>query len=378
MSKRCFTDGKLMAVALCIAGTALAEPKDFNDYPEPVAKFLQRANTADQGEYAFRNDYPGGFEAWQKAARPALATLIGLDKIAAQAPDFTPEVTMAGEAEDMGSYTRQKGEIETEPSVAIPFWLLRPKGEGPFPLAVLPHGHDTRGMDTHVGLAHDDAHRAKIEAQDRDVAVQAVERGFLAIAPATRGIAVDGVPDLHNRHGDRYCRSHVMHAMLAGRTAIGERVWDVMRLIDWASARDDVDGSKVLVMGNSGGAMVTLYTAACDTRVTVAVPSCAYTMAASATGYIYHCDCNMVPGLLAWGNLPDVAGLAAPRWMVAVNGREDSLHFAEDIERAAAGAKAVFAAAGVPDHFEHRWGASGHRYYADLMWPFIEKAMAGE
>lgn len=169
-----------------------------------------------------------------------------------------------------------------------------------------------------------------------------------------------------------------MHCLLAGRTAIGERIWDMMRIIDWATSRPDVDAARILVMGNSGGGMVTLYTAACDSRVTVAVPSCAFTEAASPSGYIYHCDCNMVPGLLEWGNLPDVAGLAAPRWMMAVNGREDTLHSAEDIERAAARAKTIFTAAGVPDHFEHRWGDGGHRYYGDLMWPFVETALKAQ
>lgn len=56
--------------------------------------------------------------------------------------------------------------------------------------------------------------------------------------------------------------------MLAGRTAIGERVWDVMRLIDWAEGRDDVDTATVPVMGNSGGGVITLYAASARTRVT--------------------------------------------------------------------------------------------------------------
>ena len=371
----------IIIVALLLVATGdftaagAQESKDFNAYPDHVKDYLQHIYTDGQGEYAFRPDYPGGFEAWQRDARLALTKLIGLDKIAAQSKGSEPRVAL-GVPEDLGGYTRQKCGLVVEPSVTIPFWLLKPKGDGPFPLALLPHGHDSRGLDTHVGIPRDEAHQAKIVAEDRDVAVQAVKRGFLAIAPATRGIATDGVPDLDGRHGKRDCRSHVMHCFLAGRTAIGERVWDMMRFIDWATARSDVDASRVLVMGNSGGAMVTLYTAACDTRVSVAVPSCAFTQVASPSGYIYHCDCNMVPGLLEWGNLSDVAGLAAPRWMVAVNGRKDALHSAESVEAAAARARAIFAAAGVPGHFEHRWGSEGHRYYSDLMWPFIEKALA--
>ena len=45
-------------------------------------------------------------------------------------------------------------------------------------------------MDTYIGKARDDNHRKKIEAEDRDVAVQAVRRGFAAIAPAAAAARV--------------------------------------------------------------------------------------------------------------------------------------------------------------------------------------------
>jgi dienelactone hydrolase len=365
--------------ALLIAGGTLSaqqedQPRVFDNYPPPVAAHLTHIYSDGQQEYSWRDDYPGGFEQWQKEARAKLMELLGLPKIAAQNEGHRPEVTL-GETEDLGDFTRRRCTIETEADVVIPFWLLVPKGDGPFPVGIFPHGHDSHGHDTTAGVFRDEEHRRHSLEEDRDVAVQAVRRGYLAIAPATRGIAVDGVPDLRDRHGGRYCRSHVIHCLLAGRTAIGERVWDMQRLLDWALARDDVDKSRVLMMGNSGGGMVTLYAAACEPRITVAVPSCSFSTVTSPKGYVYHCDCNLVPGILAWGDLYDVAGLTAPRFFLAVNGRHDGLHSPEDIERSAARAKAIFAAAGCPERFDHRWGEEGHRFYADLMWPFIDEAM---
>jgi len=79
--------------------------------------------------------------------------------------------------------------------------------------------------------------------------------------------------------------------------------------------------------------MATLYTAASDKRITVAVPSCSFSTIASPMGRIYHCDCNLVPGIFEWGDLYDVAGLAAPRHLLSVNGRQDKLHEASSIER---------------------------------------------
>ena len=350
------------------------EKNDFADYPQQVKQYLQCLLGKGQHKYAYRSDYPGGFDTWQKQARPVLSRLVGLDKISEQVGHHVSKVELM-QIDDLGEYTRQRGWIETEPHVRIKIWLLKPKKRGPFPLAILPHGHDSRGYDTSAGVYHDQAHRDKTLSGDRDVAVQAVKRGFLAIAPATRGLADGGLPDPKGRHGDRGCRAQLMHCLLAGRTAIGERVWDMQRIIDWAVTLPDVDATNVLMMGNSGGGVTTLYTAACDKRVTIAVPSCSFTSYTSPNGYIYHCDCNLVPGILEFGDMCDVAGLVAPRHLVAVNGRKDSLHSAADINRSAQRVQAIYTAEGCPDRFEHRWGNEGHRFYKDLMWDFVTDAL---
>jgi hypothetical protein len=95
-----------------------------------------------QQKYAFRTDYPGGFEGWQRQTRPVLRRLIGLDKISEQVGNHDFKVEL-GRIDDLGEYTRQRGQIETEPHVQIKFWMLKPKKGGPFPLAIFPHGHDS-------------------------------------------------------------------------------------------------------------------------------------------------------------------------------------------------------------------------------------------
>ncbi len=267
--------------------------------PVPVESYLKRLYEPENQRFSFTADYSGGFDQWQADARPLLQQLLGLDVIVEQAGDHQPTVEHEDSIERDG-YSIQRGTIETEPDIFIPFWLLRPQGEGPFPLAILPHGHDRLGHDTYAGVFHNESHAKDSLAQDRDVAVQAVKRGYLAIAPAVRGLATeaDKVPDAYKRHGERACRSHLMHCILAGRTAVGERVWDMSRLIDWAGELPEVDAREILMMGNSGGGVVTLYAAACDERITVAVPSCSFSVIASEEGRIFHCDCCAIPGIL--------------------------------------------------------------------------------
>jgi hypothetical protein len=42
-------------------------------------------------------------------------------------------------------------------------------------------------------------------------------------------------------------------------------------------------------------------------RITIAVPSCSFAPTVNPSGYIFHCDCNMVPGLMELGGLATVA-----------------------------------------------------------------------
>jgi len=342
-----------------------------NDYDETTLSHLRLLCREERREFAFRGRSQGEFASWAERARPALRERIGLNRIREDIGGFVPSVSLF-EPEDLGDYTRRKGVLQAEPSFEVPFWFLLPALPGPHPLALFPHGHYAdHGLDYAVGIAHSAEMTKKIEDGDRDVAVQAVKRGFAAIAPATRGFPPACIPDIANRHGGLNCRSHLLHSLLAGRTVIGERVWDLTCLIDWALDRPDIDRSAVLMMGNSGGGVATLYAAACDERVTVAVSSCAFCTFVGGNGAVHHCDCNAVPGVLKFGEFHDVAGLIAPRHLLAVHGRTDPLFPGKEIERAVRGVRAIYDAAGAAPSFCHVYGPEGHRFYSDLMWPFV-------
>jgi dienelactone hydrolase len=361
------------AVLIGTRGLCQAQ-QDVDTYPAETASYLKQIYEPEARRFAYRADYPGGFKNWQQQARTELRRRLAIDRIAASARHHRPTVE-AGEKTDLGDYTRQLNTIETEPGVRIPFWLLMPKTKGPFPLGIFPHGHSSTGHHTTAGVFTSEAGKKRALAEDRDVAVQAVRLGFVAVAPAVRGLSAGIVPDLRGRHGKLDCRSHAMHSLLAGRTSSGERVWDMARILDWATKLPQVDARRILSMGNSGGGMVTIFTAACDERITAAVPSCSFAPTVSATGYAFHCDCNVVPGLVELGGLAHVAGLIAPRYLLSVNGRKDKLHSVDEVESAAAEVRRIYGAAGHADRYDHRWGTEGHRFYKDLMWPFVRKAL---
>ena len=345
------------------------------EHPGEVRAYLSRLYGEERRGYACRVENAAEFRTWQRTARPKLVELLGLERIAESAGQGGASVVLDPNAEQLDGYTRGTGRIQTEPDVWVRFWILKPDGPGPFPLALTPHGHENG--DEYAGVWDTVQTREKIERTDQDVAVQAAKRGFLAIAPATRGMGTNPssyrIRDIAGKVG-RDCRCHAWQVALAGRTMIGERVWDLMRLIDWALALPEVADGSVLMLGNSGGGMATLHAVACDERIGVAVPCCAFNNYISPHGTMRHCPCNVVPGLLTFGEYWDVAGLIAPRLLLTVNGLEDKLHPEAEVDHAVSRLRTIYAIAGCGDHYEHRYGPEGHRFYSSIMWPWIENA----
>ena len=363
---------------ILFSGTLLAQQtaKPFVTYPGSVGAYLKRIQ---RGKQVHAFDASVGFGQWQEKARGALIELTGLKQMEKDLDGFTPKIQL-GQAEKTNElFTRALCSMETEPGVVIPFYLLIPKDANPaqpLPLLICPHGHDKLGLHSYAGAFKDEKHSRKVLEKQGDIGAQAARRGYVVIAPATRGLAEEVlVPDPKGRHGNRPCRAQLIHCLLAGRTPIGERVWDMQRLLDWAEKHPLIDPKRIAMTGNSGGGVLTAYTAAIDTRIRVAIPSCSFTSVMSADGFIFHCDCCLVPKLRDWGDWKELGGLVAPRHLLIVHGVDDSLHHPPTVEKLAVSIGKIFQAAGVPDHSALKWGNSGHRFYPKKMWPFIEKGL---
>ena len=83
----------------------------------------------------------------------------------------------------------------------------------------------------------------------------------------------------------------------------------------------------------------------------------------------------MVPGLRNWGDWTELGRLIAPRGLLIVHGVGDSLHHRPVIEKLFGRVHGIYRAAGVSGRLTLSWGKSGHRFYPDLMWPVIGKAL---
>ncbi len=340
--------------------------------------------TSTPRSHEVRGTSPEEVTQWQQRFRPILRQLLGLDAIAERGTcDLAPELHST---ETFDDHIREEWTIESEPDFRFPFYLLRPREARaveapaaeaePRPLVITPHGHGKSGKRVYVGIADTDSDREQIEDGERDIALQAVRQGYVAIAPDMRAFA--GLRRAHERERDHTCscRTMQMHALLFGRTLVGERVHDVSRLIDFAATQPGIDTSRVAISGNSGGGTVTLFAAACDERITVAVPGSYFCTFEHSIGSIYHCECNYVPGILRHGEMWDVAGLIAPRPFLAVAGTEDPIFPVDAVRSSFARLEEIYRAAGAAASCRLSINEGGHRYYKRDVWPFIARSFA--
>ena len=340
------------------------------------------------GTYAFRAKDKEELSAWQAAFRPKLREALGLDNMASDLSGYVPKAERL-ETSDLGSHVRERWYLWVEPTVPLPFYLLLPKGMRPetgrvdgsaagkvgrarLPLVLVPHGHNHPHI--YVGIARDEKEEAHMLEGERDIARQAAaEEGYVVIAPTTRAFGETRTETDIQADKIHSCRDQLVHDLLVGRTPIGERVWDTSRLIDWALASLPIDERRIAITGNSGGGTISLFAAACDTRIALSMPGCYFCTFKGSIGTIRHCECNYVPGLLRMGEMYDVAGLIAPRPFCAVAGRTDPIFPVEHVRFAYDRLRAVYAVAGAEDRCELSIGDGGHRFYKRPAWDFVRR-----
>jgi dienelactone hydrolase len=110
-------------------------------------------------------------------------------------------------------------------------------------------------------------------------------------------------------------------------TPAGVECWNGVRGIDYLVSRPDVDPERIGVTGISGGGATTIWVAAADDRVKVAVPVGgmsdlkSYVRDKVVNG---HCDCMFLVNFRGW-EWTTIAALIAPRPMLFANSDNDRI-----------------------------------------------------
>ena len=278
-------------------------------------------------------------------------------------------------------YVRQRVEIQTEPGIVMPVFVLLPKvGTPPYSAVIAAHGHLSGGKLAVAGCREIPEIAQTIAKHNYDYGVQLVREGFIVFCPDARGFGERQEELDKGKVLASSCTWINNMAYPLGQTVTGMWAWDLHRLVDYIQSRPDCSANRIGCAGLSGGGLQTLWAAALDTRIRCAVIS----------GYFYgykeslldlhdNCSCNFVPHLYEFADMGDIAALIAPRPLLVETGTADPLNGASGLAnvrsqmRIARRAYTLLDAAALLAHdvFE-----GGHRWNGGRAIPWLRQHLA--
>ncbi len=318
---------------------------------------------------AFPGGPPEAIAAWRSMARAKLVELLGGFPAATVPLDPEFGAPLAGPG-----HTRRMVVFATRPGMAAYAHLLVPDGLKRRASAVVCLPGHGRGADDLVGLGPDGEDGSDIEGYQHNFAIQCVERGHVALALEPLGFGRRRDPAAREAGPSATsCQPAAGAALMLGETLLGWRVWDSLRAIDFLTTLPEVDPSRVAMMGISGGGTVTLYAAALDERVKVAVLSCSFCTFRDSIYGISHCIDNYVPGILNWFEAADLAALVAPRHLFVEAGLGDTIFPVAGVRTALRDAGRAFAAQGASGRVESHVFEGGHVFDGSKALPRMQE-----
>jgi hypothetical protein len=221
--------------------------------------------------------------AWQKELRSKLFGLLKMDDLLKAKIPFDARLITS---EERPEYIYQEFEFNSTPGRRIKAIVTTPRtGTPPYPAVVSIHGH---GGSRYV-------------VYDRSN----VYKGFAAELAETDYVTIAADVGQHEVYEP-------------GRTLMGERLWDVMRCVDYLASMKEVDKTAIGCAGLSLGGEMSMWLAAMDERVAACVSAGFLTVMDQMEHN--HCMCWKFDGLRELVDFADIYSLIAPRPLQCQNG----------------------------------------------------------
>ena len=254
--------------------------------------------------------------------------------------------------QDEPGYTRLEIRYEVEPDQHVSAHLYLPDGPRPaggFPAMLALHPTSPLGKRVVAGEG---------PLPNRNYAAELAGRGYVVLAPDYPSFGDDKDYDFHT---DRY---------LSGTM---KGVVNHIRGVDLLAARDDVDASRIGVIGHSLGGHNAMFVAAFDRRIAAAVSSCGWTPFADYYGgklagwtsdrymprlrEVYGLDPARVPF-----DFYEVAAAIAPRAFFSCSPLHDGNFDVAGVKKAEPKVRAVYRLLGAQDRLVIRYPDADHDF----------------
>ncbi len=240
----------------------------------------------------------------------------------------------------------------------IPAYLSIPKSAtAKTPAVLCIHGHVPGGKESVIS-----GDREFGSPYGRDLA----EQGVITLCPDNAGMG-------ERAHPSGGCDFLWRRLNYLGYDLTGYRVYDLMRGMDYLQSLPEVDETRIGVAGLSGGCWLGIVHAALDERVQAAVLSGYFTTFAQ-TSWVGHCICHHPKGIGELCEMPDIAGLIAPRPIFVEWGTAD---VSRPVHPAFEMAQRIYRAANAGEQIALQEFDAGHLFSGEQSLPWLVQTLSG-
>ena len=310
-----------------------------------------------------RYDGEEDFDTWQRKFRNAVTTLRG------PLPDRVALEVETVDESDESDHVRKTVRIAVSEMSVLIAYVLVPKGieEGERrPAVVASHGHTQAGIDTTCGV--------DVEGEEvkRAYGLEAVRAGYVVIAPSWWG--------WHGRDGhlDRVggrdkCNVIQNAASMYGMNVTDLHIQDGQAAVDALCAMAEVDPERVGCLGNSYGGRTMMWLTVFERRIKACVAAGSMNTFRERSLKLSSCGIQYFPGILQYGDVPELFSLVAPRALQLQAGALDGLITPADRDAMVETVGRAYAKCGREDAFDYVLHPEGHFLKWEMAGPFLEK-----
>lgn len=283
--------------------------------------------------------------------------------------------TVRGRKVEFADYVQESLILQADGHRDLPVHLLVPRGPtAKRPAIVALHGHGTFGNDSVAGIDDTPERQREITSANYDYGRQLVRRGYVVATPCFTPFGVR-LGRKEDYRGDDPCAVTFVRMQLFGKLLLSENLRDALWAIELLAAHDAVDANRIGCVGLSLGGRMTMMTAAVSPRVRVAVISGALNMLQERVLARYSCGAQIIPGLLNYGDVPEIGSLIAPRPCLWEVGQRDKLMVQEWIPPALDRMRKAWSSYGATDDLDVDSFDGAHQWSGSKAYPLLAKVL---
>jgi dienelactone hydrolase len=309
--------------------------------------------------------------AWQREFASKLRSLLGPHE-----PPKEWKVVVERRVE-LPDHVREELLLVAEGTPTLPVHLLVPLGKTERSRAgiLALHGHGSLGYDAVVGKESRPGAAQEIQKVKYDYGRELVRRGYVVAAPCLTPFG----RRLGNRESygtEDPCAVTFVRMELLGKVLIAENLRDCLWAYQFLAGREGVDRTRLGCVGLSYGGRMAMLTSALEPGIRVAVVSGALNLLEERVLGHYSCGAQVIPGLLSFGDVPEIASLIAPRPSLWELGSRDDLVKPPWSDEALRRLRQAYQALGASGELQVDRFEGGHEWNGQQAYPLLERVLA--